>query len=120
MASFRAGISLIQGAYYLASGLWPLVHMRSFEAITGPKADRWLVKTVAVLVSIIGLALVSAGIQEHFGLEVIILALGSAICLIGIDVWYVVRKVIAPIYLLDAVAELVLLVCWIVAQSGGT
>jgi hypothetical protein len=26
-------------AYYIVSGVWPLAHMRSFEAVTGPKND---------------------------------------------------------------------------------
>ena len=29
----------VQGSYYLVTGLWPLVHLASFEAITGPKVD---------------------------------------------------------------------------------
>ena len=37
-----------QGAYYVASGLWPIFHRRSFEAVTGPKKDWWLVVTVGV------------------------------------------------------------------------
>lgn len=39
-----------QGIYYVASGLWPLLHMRSFEAVTGPKRDKWLVNTVGALI----------------------------------------------------------------------
>ena len=30
-------------------GAWPLVHMRSFEWVSGPKTDHWLVQTVAGL-----------------------------------------------------------------------
>ena len=35
-----------QGAFYLAAGLWPIVHRSSFERATGPKTDFWLVRTV--------------------------------------------------------------------------
>ena len=31
-----------QGAFYAVSGLWSIVHLRSFEAVTGPKRDDWL------------------------------------------------------------------------------
>jgi energy-converting hydrogenase Eha subunit E len=96
MNSFLACLALAQGAYYLATGVWPLLHMRSFEAVTGPKTDDWLVKTVGVLVSIIGAVLIIAATQNHFGVEVLALALASAIGLMGIDVWYVVRRVIPP------------------------
>ncbi len=37
-------------------GLWPLLHMRSFEQVLGPKTDRWLVRTVAGLMLASGLA----------------------------------------------------------------
>jgi hypothetical protein len=36
----------IQGGYYLLTGIWSLVHRRSFEAITGPKHEYWLVQSV--------------------------------------------------------------------------
>lgn len=31
--------ALVQGAYFVVTGLFPLVHMKSFEAITGSKVD---------------------------------------------------------------------------------
>ena len=46
--------------FYIVTGVWPIVSMRSFEAITGPKVDRWLVKTVGALVAVIGCALALA------------------------------------------------------------
>lgn len=112
-------LSLMQGSYYLATGLWPLLHIRSFEAVTGPKTEHWLVKTVGVLVSMIGAVLLLAAIRQGFDLEVVALALGSAIGLTAIDIWYVIRKVIAPIYLVDAVAESALVALWIVAERNG-
>ncbi len=33
----------------MATGLWPLVHRRSFEAVTGRKTYWWLVNTVGSL-----------------------------------------------------------------------
>jgi hypothetical protein len=42
-------LAMGQGTYYLATGLWPLASMRSFEAVTGRKRDRWLVRTVGLL-----------------------------------------------------------------------
>jgi len=43
-----------QGVANLVGGLWPLVHLRSFEMVFGPKTDRWLVKTVAGLLIVCG------------------------------------------------------------------
>src|SRR5215212_885809 len=50
----------VQAIYYLVTGLWPFVSIRTFEAISGPKRDDWLVKTVGALVSSIGAALLRA------------------------------------------------------------
>ncbi|HEY8459163.1 MAG TPA: hypothetical protein VIM99_02215 [Blastocatellia bacterium] len=40
-------LSLGQGAFYPAIGVWQLLSMRAFERVTGPKTDKWLVKTAA-------------------------------------------------------------------------
>ncbi len=107
-------LALAQGAFYLASGLWPLLHMRSFTAVTGPKRDLWLVRTVGVLVTVIGSVLLASGRRRQPPVEVALLASGSAAALGGIDVWYSLRGVIAKVYLLDALAEAALAGAWIV------
>ena len=102
---------LAQGAYYLATGLWPLVSMRSFERVTGPKTDKWLVKTVGVLVAAIGSALlVAAKRNNQPSAEARLLAASSAAGLALIDIVYVTKRRIAPVYLLDALSEFALLV----------
>jgi hypothetical protein len=106
-------LAYIQGAYYLATGLWPIVNLASFMKVTGPKVDFWLVKTVGVLVTVIALSLLLAAYQARLSPEIFLLAVGSAAALTVVDVWYVARKVIAPIYLVDAVAEVVLIGCWV-------
>ena len=45
---------MCQGLYFLATGVWPLVSLRTFEGVTRPRVDSWLVKSVSVLVSAIG------------------------------------------------------------------
>lgn len=94
-----------QGLCYLATGLLPFVSMRSFVAITGPKRDLWLVRTVRVLVSVIGAVLVMAGLRRERRPEMQVLAAGSALGLAGIDVFYAAKGRISPVYLLDAAAE---------------
>lgn len=39
--------------FYLAAGLWPIVSLHSFEAVTGPEQDDWLVKTIGGLIAAI-------------------------------------------------------------------
>lgn len=107
----EAGVNTLalQGAYFAATGVWSLVHIDSFQRVTGPKTDLWLVKTVGALVGVIGGALMAAAVRGRQTDEVRALAMGSAAALAAIDVTYVAKRRISPIYLADAVAELVLM-----------
>lgn len=107
-----AGIPVLQGLYFLATGIWPLLSMRTFEAVTGPKVDRWLVKTVGVLVAVIGVSLLADARRPSRGSHV--LGVGSAAALAGVDVVYSLRGRISKIYLLDAVLEALLVTLWVV------
>ena len=108
-------LSLGQGLYYLVTGIWPLVSRRTFESVTGPKADWWLVKTLGTLISVVGAVLVIAGVRRHTTIESSALAVGSAAGLAACDMVFVARRRISPVYLLDALSEIVLLGLWVVA-----
>jgi hypothetical protein len=107
-----------QALYYAATGIWPLLDIESFERITGPKADRWLVKTVGALVAAIGANLAQAAREDPTRPETVILATGSAVGLGTIDAIYVVKRKISPVYLLDALAQAALLVAWVRSVGG--
>lgn len=108
-----------QGLYFAATGVWALVSIRTFEMVTGPKTDKWLVKTVGVLVLVIGAVLMAAAYRGGITTEVAALAVGAALGIAGIEVWYVARRVIAPIYLCDAVVEVGLATAWLVPTLAG-
>src|SRR5215211_4274415 len=105
-------LARLQAILYVVTGVWPLVNMRSFEAVTGPKVDRWLVKTVGALVTVIGCALALASRRRQLAPEVVLVAAGSAAALATIDTVYVAKRRISPVYLLDAVAEIALVAGW--------
>lgn len=113
--SLEIGLCLVQGGYFFLTGVWPLISMQTFEKVTGPKRDHWLVKTVGVLVLVIGVLLLWAGYRGDISTEIYILAVGSAVGLTGIDVVYVCKRIISPVYLLDALAEVVLIGGWMIA-----
>jgi hypothetical protein len=113
------GVALLQGVFYLVTGLWPLLHIQSFLKVTGPKTDLWLVKTLGVLISVIGVVLGSAGVQRSVNRDLALLGGGSAAALTAIDVIYVARRCISPVYLLDAVTELALIVGWSIGARKG-
>src|SRR5689334_22911224 len=58
-------LATIQGLYFLATGVWPLFHIESFLAVTGPKTDLWLVQTVAALLVVAGGVLLIAAARGH-------------------------------------------------------
>ncbi|QDV38396.1 hypothetical protein [Tautonia plasticadhaerens] len=112
-------LAVAQGAYYAATGLWALLDVDSFQEVTGPKVDVWLVKTVGALVTATGGAIGLAGARRRVTPEIELLAAGSALGLAAIDVYYVARGRIAPIYLADAVAELGLAAAWALVRGPG-
>ncbi len=108
---------IVQGLYYASTGIWSIVGIESFQKVTGPKVDTWLVKTVGVLVTIIGGVLASAGLRRVQEPEITGLALGSALGLAAVDTFYALRGRISKVYLLDALAELGLVGMWIWLRS---
>jgi hypothetical protein len=105
-------LARLQAIFYVVTGVWPFVSMRTFEAVTGPKVDRWLVKTVGALVAVIGCALALASRRRQLAPEIVLVAAGSAAALAAIDTVYVARRRISPVYLLGAVAEFGLVAGW--------
>ena len=111
-------LAMTQAAYYAATGVWPLLDIESFERVTGPKTDRWLVRTVGALVTVIGASLSLAARDDPARRETVVRAAGSALALGTIDAVYVAKRRISPMYLLDAVAQAALLVVWINNRKG--
>ncbi len=111
-STMARAVPLAQGAYYVGTGVWPLVSMRSFQGVTGPKMDTWLVKTVGVLVTAIGTSLLVSARRRRPTPEAAILGVGSALALAGIEVFYRRQRRISPIYLADALAEVAIAAGW--------
>ena len=108
-------LATMQGLFYLLTGLWPLIDIASFQRVTGPKTDLWLVKTVGVLVTVIGVVLLMAARRHRVSRELVLLAGGSALGLAAIDLIYSLSGRISPIYLADAAVEIGLALLWAVA-----
>src|SRR5512143_2128348 len=100
-------VALVQGIYFFVTGIWPILSMRTFLKVTGPKTDLWLVRTVGLLLAVIGAALICAQINAQISTSIILMAIGSALSLVVIEFIYVAKRVISPIYLADAIAELI-------------
>ena len=107
-------VALIQGIYFFVTGIWPILSMRTFLLVTGPKTDLWLVKTVGLILALIGAVLIYAQMTAGINSPVILLAIGSAAALALVDAIYTAKRVISPVYLADAFAELILIAWWLV------
>lgn len=110
---WMAWIALIQGAYYLVTGIWPILSRRTFEMITGPKVDFWLVRTIGALISVIGAVLSLAGLRGSPGTETALLGIGSAASLGGSDIIYASRGRISRVYLVESLVEVGLIALWV-------
>ncbi|HEV2844094.1 MAG TPA: hypothetical protein VG477_04540 [Thermoanaerobaculia bacterium] len=105
----------LQGIYFFVTGVWPILHIASFVAVTGPKVDLWLVKTVGALIAVIGATLMLGARRRTVGAELAFLAVASAASLGIVDAVYALSDRIWDVYLLDAVAEAGLIVLWVIA-----
>ena len=114
--SAYAPVLLVQGFYYLVTGVWPLVSIETFMMVTGPKTDLWLVRTVGVLIAFVAGSLLVSACRRVTTSETVVLAVGTALALTAIDVIYVSLGTIDKIYLLDAAAELALVAWWAAAR----
>jgi hypothetical protein len=101
---------------YLVTGIWSLASRATFERVTGPKTDYWLVRMVGLLAIVIGIALIAGSRAAPIGGSTWVLGIGSAASFAIIDIRFGIPGRISRVYLLDAIFELVialtLLVAW--------
>ena len=111
-------VALVQAAFYAGTGVWPLLHRRSFERVTGPKTDFWLAQTVGLTVAAIGIGLAHAVLRRRgVPAELRTVAATSAAGLALVDLSFVVRGRISKIYLADAAAEVALVAGWLLTRD---
>jgi hypothetical protein len=110
-------VPLAYAANKAVGGGWAVIGRRSFEALTGPKTDYWLVRTVGGLLTVTGLAIARAQRRSRLTPELRELAIGTGSVLTAIDLIYVARRRISPVYLLDAVANGCFIASWLMRPS---
>lgn len=104
-----------QGLFYLASGLWPILSMKTFARVTGEKKDDWLAKTVGLLIASTGAALLGSSLrqkQKEPPLELSLLAAGQSAILGSVSLYYSLKQRISIIYLLDSMTEFFIVSLW--------
>jgi hypothetical protein len=104
-------IAGIEAAYFIATGLWPLVHRASFERVTGGKKDFWLVRTVGGLAAATGLAMGVAAVRGSKPPETAVLALATGSVFAVADVR--AARTESHIYLADALLQAAFAPAWL-------
>jgi len=95
---------LFQGAYFIITGIWPLLGMDSFLTATGPKQDTWLVEMVGLLSASIGITFIVSSLRRQK--PPLVLGYSVALSFLFMDLIYVINGVISRIYLLDGAIQL--------------
>ena len=111
-------VAFSQGVYFLATGIWPLVHMESFAAMTGSRADKWLVRTVGVLVGATGAVLLRAAARNRVTPEISALGVAASASLGSVDTLYTIRGHVSRIYLADSAVHGAFVAGWAQAHDA--
>ena len=110
-------IAGVHAGYLLTTGIWPLLHRRSFEAVTGPKEDFWLVRTVGGLAAAAGATLAVSVVRGKRPPEAVALAMTSGLVFAAADVR--AARTESLVYLGDIVAQAVLVPAWLRSWDAG-
>jgi hypothetical protein len=112
------GVAVAHGVFNVVGGLWPLVHLRSFEWVFGPKTDVWLQRTTGGLLVSAGLAQLAAAPGPQGPAQARRIGLGTALTLLAVDLVYVPKGRIRPTYLLDAAMQTGWIRTWLRSVPG--
>ncbi|MER6298889.1 hypothetical protein ABT247_04845 [Kitasatospora sp. NPDC001539] len=95
-------VARAQGLFNLVGGLWPVLSLRTFEAVYGAKTDRWLQRTNGALLAATGISLLLAEPSAEGMRHARRVGVGSALTFLAADLVYVPLRRIPATYLLDA------------------
>ena len=107
-------LAQLQGALYVGSGLWPLVHLRSFEALSGPRGEGPRVRRLGALMAGVGAVLLQGARRERVTPVLRRVAVSSALVLAAVDVAYArAGRHRVAVFALDAALQLALVGAWV-------
>lgn len=110
-----SAVSYAQGIYYFLSGIWPVVHINSFMAVTGPKTDLWLVKTLGGIIAVCGIWFFIVAYYKKIGFRVTFLGVALASAFAFSDFYFSLTNQISIVYMIDGLAQVMLIIGWLLA-----
>lgn len=112
-----ARAALAHGVWFLAIGLWPLVHPASFLVGIGTATDPWPLRAAALLAAAIGLVLLVARRRHRISQELMLLGLVTALGLAGIEFAAASSRRLAALHVGDGVVQVALAGAWALALA---
>jgi hypothetical protein len=112
-----ARVARAQGLFNLVGGTWPIVWLRSFEWVYGPKEEDWLQKTSGGLLVASAIALLAAEDSPDSMRTARHIGMGVALTYLVIDLIYIPKGRLRKTYVQDVVCEAGWLLAWMRAGS---
>ncbi|WP_312508470.1 hypothetical protein [Chryseobacterium culicis] len=106
-------VPIVQGLYFIITGIWPIVHIESFMQITGYKTDIWLVKTVGLLILPYSILCFYTVINTKRNAAIAIVNIMCCLGLAWIDLYYYLKDTISWVYLIDCALEMIFSAYWL-------
>ena len=106
----------VQGVHYILTGLWPILHAPSFEAVMGPRPDWWTVKMFGALTAALGLVLVDAWRRAVIRHECVLFSIVGALVFAVSDAVLIIEKTAGLIYLTDLFVNAIVLASWVLVR----
>ena len=109
MGTYAISLFRTYGGYLTLTGIWALIDVDSFMRVTGPKTDIWMVKTLSLMFTSMGLTFLLAAYLGEGKLLFSVLGFFTCASVLGIDVYYSLNEVIWKVYLIDGFMQMLFL-----------
>jgi predicted outer membrane lipoprotein len=102
---WRRWIVIAQGAYYMLSGLWPLVHFSSFAQIVALRINPFQAQSFGALLIVIGASLLEASRRQPPGAFPTLLGVAVAAAIAVINLVWLPRLAVRSGLWIDVLIE---------------
>ncbi len=102
---WRRWVMLAQGAYYVITGLWPLVHFPSFAEVVGQQINPFQAQAFGAVIIVVGAALIEAARREPPGAYPTMLGTAVASAIAIVSLFWLPRSATSSGLWLDFIVE---------------
>jgi len=102
MTDVSRTIRRVQGLYYVATGLWPVVAVDSYMSAAGQESHAWAARTLGAAVAAVGVALAAELVPDRVARG---LALGTAVVLAAGATYFAARGKGVPVNVTDGLLQ---------------